>query len=318
MFFTTIILRPIFNLLVFVYAIIPGHNFGLAVIVFTVLVRLLFWPLVKKQLHQTKVMRKLQPEMKRIKAATKGDRQKESQMTMELYKERGVNPLGSLIVLIPQFIVLIGLYNGLRRVVDNPHELISFSYPFVQHLSWMQHIAGNIHQFDDTLFGVVNLTRSAYSAGTIYWPAMVLVIGSAIIQFYQSKQLLPTTKDSKGLRAVLREASEGKKADQTELNAAIGRSTRYLFPAVIFLVTVHYPAALGLYWLVGGLVAYIQQSVVLREDTEEMEVLADKPGESPAKDPAKISEAEVVSKSSAPKLPKAKRTKSASRKKRRK
>ena len=65
--FTTIIVQPIFNLLVLIYAILPGHNFGLSLIIFTIIIRLLLWPLVKKQLHQTKLMRKLQPEIKKIK-----------------------------------------------------------------------------------------------------------------------------------------------------------------------------------------------------------------------------------------------------------
>jgi YidC/Oxa1 family membrane protein insertase len=81
--FTTIIVQPIFNLLVLIYALIPGHNFGLAVILFTIIIRLLLWPLVKKQLHQTKVMRKLQPELKRVKKAASGNRQKEAALQME-------------------------------------------------------------------------------------------------------------------------------------------------------------------------------------------------------------------------------------------
>src|SRR5215469_5705059 len=102
--FTTFIVQPIFNLLVLIYALLPGHNFGLALIIFTVIIRLLLWPLVKKQLHQAKAMRELQPEMKRIKAESKGNRQKESLMLMELYKERGINPLGTFPILIVQFI----------------------------------------------------------------------------------------------------------------------------------------------------------------------------------------------------------------------
>ena len=65
--FTAIIVKPIFNLLVLIYAILPGHNFGLALIIFTVIIRLLLWPLLKKQLHQAKAMKKLQPEIKRVK-----------------------------------------------------------------------------------------------------------------------------------------------------------------------------------------------------------------------------------------------------------
>src|SRR3990167_10757883 len=105
--FTTIIVQPIFNLLVLIYALLPGHNFGLAIILFTVVIRLLMWPLVKKQLHQAKAMRELQPELKRIKKAA-ANKQQESVMLMELYKERGISPFGSIGTLIVQLIILIG------------------------------------------------------------------------------------------------------------------------------------------------------------------------------------------------------------------
>lgn len=298
--FTLIIVQPIFNLLVLIYNLIPGHNFGLAIIVFTIIVRLLLWPLVKKQLHQAKVMRKVQPELKRIKKAANGDRQKESLMMMELYKERGINPFGSIGVLILQIPILIGLYSGLRRVVDDPHQLVTFSYPWVQHFGWMQQLSHNIHLFDSTLVGIVDLTRSAIGKTGTYWPAMIIVLGSAVIQYYQSKQLMPTDKNAKGLRQILKSAGDGQKADQSEMNAAISRNMRFLIPAMIFFFTVGLPSALSLYWLVGGLVAFIQQSIVLREDTEEMEELADKPDLKSGKKEA--IEGEVITKKS-PKKP---------------
>jgi YidC/Oxa1 family membrane protein insertase len=274
--FTVIIVQPIFNLLVLIYNLIPGHNFGLAIIVFTIIVRLLLWPLVKKQLHQAKLMRKMQPELKSIKKAAKGDRAKESAMMMELYKERGVNPFASIGVLLLQLPILIGLYSGLRRVVDDPHQLVSFSYPWIQNFGWMQQLSHNINLFDDTLVNIVDLTRSALGQAGTYWPAMILVIASAVVQYYQSKQLMPQDKEARSLRQILKAAGEGQKADQSEMNAAVGRSTRFLIPAMIFFFTVGLPSALSLYWLVGGIVAFIQQSVVLREDTEEMESLASK------------------------------------------
>ena len=289
--FTTFIVQPLFNLLVLIYAVLPGHNFGLALIIFTIVIRLAMWPLVKKQLHQARAMRLLQPEIKRIKKATKGDRQKETQMLMELYKERGINPAGTLPILAIQFIILIGLYSGLRRVITNPHNLVTFTYPFVRHIAWMQTLSGDIHKFDNTLFGIVNLSRSALQkGGGIYWPAMLIVLGSAIAQYYTAKQLMPTTEDSRGLRDILRDAGQGKQTDQSEVNAAVGRSTRFLLPVMIFLFTVNIPSALSLYWLTGGIVAYIQQSIALRGDETEMESIADKP----SKNVAAIPEAEVV------------------------
>jgi YidC/Oxa1 family membrane protein insertase len=290
--FTTLIVQPIFNLLVLIYALLPGHNFGLSLVIFTIIIRLLLWPLIKKQLHQAKAMRSLQPEIKRVKQAAKGNRSKESQMLMELYKERGINPFATFPILIVQLVILIGLYSGLRRVIDDPHNLVNFAYPSLQHLGWMQQLAHNIHLFDNTLFGFVNLGRSALGHGGVYWPAMFIVLGSAIAQYYQSKQLLPDSKDQRGLRAILKDASSGASADQSEVNAAVGRSTRYLLPVMIFLFTVNIASALSLYWLVGGVVAFIQQAIVLNRDETEMEAIADKPG----KDLSAIPEAEIVTK----------------------
>lgn len=272
-----LIVQPIFNLLALIYALIPGHNFGLAIIIFTVTVRLLMWPLVKKQLHQVKVMRKIQPELKRIKAAAKGDRRKESMLMMELYRERGISPFGPIGIMLLQVPILIGLYVGLRKVIQDPAQMVDFAYPFIQHLGWMQQLNADVHLFDATLFGAVDLSRAALSPLGTYWPAMLIVIGSAVVQFYQSRQLTPSTKDGRKLRQILKEANTGKQADQSEVNAAVGRSTRFLLPALVFFFTVRLASALSLYWLVSGLTAVIQQGIVLKKDEEEMEAAADKP-----------------------------------------
>lgn len=274
--FTTIIVQPIFNLLVLIYALIPGHNFGLAIIIFTVLIRLLMWPLVKKQIRQAKAMRELQPELKKIKAAAKGDRQKESALTMELYKEKEINPFASLGVLVVQLPILIGLYSGLRRVLNDPHQIISFSYPILHHLPWMQALGSNIHRFDDSLFGLINLTRTAVETSGIYWPAMVIVVASALGQYFQTKQLMPQSKEARSLRSILSQAGKGKAADQTEVNAAVGKSTQYLMPFIVLIFAMRLAVALPLYWLVSSVVAYIQQARVLKEDTDKADASVDK------------------------------------------
>lgn len=306
-----LIVQPIFNLLVLIYGLLPGHNFGLAIIIFTIIVRLLMWPLIKKQLHQVKVMRKLQPELKRIKKEAAGDRRKESMLMMELYKERGINPFGTIGVLLLQIPILIGLYIGLQKVLKDPSQIETFAYPFLQNLPWIDYISNHIEQFDVTLFGIVDLTRAALGPAGVYWPAMVIVVGSAVAQFYQSKQLSPDAKDARGLRTILREAKEGKQADQSEVNASVGRSMRYLLPAMIFIFTVNIPSALALYWLVSGVAALVQQTIVLREDTEEMEAAVDTKGSK------QVIEGEVVE-TKKPKAKTAKRRKGSKVGKRRK
>lgn len=272
--FTTLVVQPIFNLLVLIYALLPGHNFGLAIILFTIVVRLLMWPLVKKQLHHAKAMRELQPELKRIKQAAKGNRQQESLMVMALYKEREINPFASFGLVLVQIPILIGLYSGLSRIINNPQAIIDFSYPFIQNLGWLQELSADIGRFDATLFGVVDLTRRALEPNGVYWPAMMLVAGSALAQYYQSKQLMPTDENARSLRTILREAGQGKQADQSEVNAAVGRSTRFFIPALIFIFTVYIASALSLYWLVSGIVAIIQQGRVLNRDKAELTAVA--------------------------------------------
>jgi membrane protein insertase Oxa1/YidC/SpoIIIJ len=165
------------------------------------------------------------------------------------------------------------------------------------------------------LFGVVNLTQSALpNAGGVYFPALVIVLGSAIIQYYQGKQLLVTDKNSRSLRDILREAGQGKQADQSEVSAAMSNVTRFLIPVMVLLFTIHLPSALGLYWLVGGLIAFGQQWLILREDETELEALADA---SPAKNVAAIPEAEVVSTETKPTNTPKPKTKRSKRRKRR-
>ncbi len=287
--FDNLIVQPIFNLLVFITALIPGHNFGIAIIVFTVLVRFAMWPLVKKQLHHASAMRKMQPQIKRIKKEAAGDRQKESLMLMELYKERGISPFGSLGTIIIQFIVLLGLYFALRKMVNDPSAIVNFAYEPIRNIDWVKDLASKVASFDETFLGVIDLTRAAVSSQGFYWPAFLLVLGSAFVQFKQSTQLMPKAKDSRSLKQILKDAAEGKEADQQEVSAAVMRGTRFLIPAMILFFTVGLASALSLYWFVSGLVAITQQSRVLKQDEEEMEAIAD---EKPSK--KDIIEGEVV------------------------
>lgn len=273
--FQTLIVQPIFNLLALIYAVIPGHDFGISVIIFTIIVRLSLWPLLRKQLHQTRLMRQMQPEIKKIKAQTKGDKQRESQLLMELYKERGVNPFGSIGVLFLQLPILIGLFRGLRLLAENKDTILNLTYSWVQNIGWMHQVQMDISKFDETLLGIVDLTRSGFGELGAYWPVIALAALAGLLQFFQSSQLMPRSADARGLREILRSESQGKKADQSEINAAVGRGARFLFPAITFLFASSVPGALALYWATGSAVALIQQRSILTGDVEEMEAKAD-------------------------------------------
>jgi len=265
--FTTFIVQPLFNILTLIYALIPGHNFGVAIILFTILARIALYPMLKKQLRHTKAMRELQPEMKKIKAKTKGNKKQESVMMMELYKEREIKPAAFMGLMVLQLVLFFALFSGLNRVVQDPQQIYDFSYPFVQNMSQMQELNQDISRFDNTLFGTIDLGRAAIDndAG-FYFPAFMLVLGSALIQFFQIKQTMPSDKDARKLKEILKDANTGKQADSSEISAAMSRNMAYILPFFIFIVTIGFPGALSLYWLVGGLVAYLQQDHLLKQD----------------------------------------------------
>lgn len=235
--------------------------------------RIAIWPIARKQLHHTKAMRKLQPEIKRIKQQTKGDKQRESLMTMALYKERSINPFSPIGLMFIQLPILFALFAGINKIVKDPSTLYSFSYSWVQNLSWMKEVGADISKFNDSLFGVIDLTRHAIG-DNFYLPAFLIVVASAITQYFTSKQLAVTDKDAKSLRQLLKDAgSTGQQADQAEVSAAVGGMMRFIIPGMIFFISIGLSAAISLYWLVGGLVAYIQQKRVLEEDELELEAV---------------------------------------------
>ncbi len=305
--FETYIVQPVFNLLEFIYAIIPGHDLGIAIILFTIVIRLCLWPLVHKQLHHAKAMRKLQPELKKIKKAAAGDRQKEARLQMELYKERDIKPFASIGTLIIQIPVFIALYQAVLKITNDPNSLLNFSYSWVHDLSWIRQLGSNINLFDETFLGLVDLSRRGFENG-IYFPAVVLALVSTYMQYRQTKLMMSNNQDARKLSIILKEAAEGKETDQAEVTAAISKLMLYFLPFVTFIFALIVPAALALYLFTSSAVGYFQQSLVLKEDAEEMKQIADEPE---VVESAPVKKKKVASTST-------KKTKSGSKKKRRK
>lgn len=274
--FQTYVEQPIFNLLEFIYAVIPGHDLGIAIIIFTAVIRMALWPFVKRQLHQSKAMRRLQPELKRIKKEASGDRQKLARLQMELYKEHGIKPFATIGVLIIQIPIFIALFFSIRKLVDDPNVLFTFAYEPIRNMAWIQQLAADMNQFEHTLLGVVDLARKGVDGG-LYFPAIAVAVVASVVQFYQSKMLLPDQKDSKKLSDILRDAAEGKEADQSEVSAAVGRGMLYFLPFITFIFSVILPSALALYILTSAAVGYVQQWFIFRQDEEELEEISEEP-----------------------------------------
>lgn len=240
--FNTLLVEPLFNLLALIYAYVPGADFGVAIIILTVIVRLALWPIVNKQLHSQKAMQRIAPDVKKVKEKAKGDRTKESQMLMELYKEKGINPFASLVPLLVQLPLLFALFIVLRDIVK-PGEIASFAYDPIANLSAIRAIIEG-GQFRPTFLGYFDLAKSS----------IILSALAAGVQAYQAKQLMP--KDM---------------SDMAPEARAISKATITLFPVLTFIVGLTLPSALPLFWAATSLIAILQQHLVLKQDVEEME-----------------------------------------------
>lgn len=232
-----IFVNPFFNLLLLIYAVLPGHDFGLAVIILTIIIRIILWPLVKKQLHHQKAMRDLAPEIAKVKKKAGGDRAKESAMMLELFKSKEINPFSSIGLALLQFPILIALFFVLREIVD-PARIGAIAYPFVSNLDFVKNIMANPEAFDPTLFGLVHMAE----------PNLIIALAAGVAQFFQARQLTPRNQTG---------------ADPT---ANLGRTMNMVFPVITAAIAAQLPSALALYWAASSGIAILQQQAVLSED----------------------------------------------------
>ncbi len=306
-FIDMIIVRPITNILFLIYGLVG--DFGLAIILFTVLVKICLWPLVKRQLHQTRLMRKIQPQLAEIKKNCNGNRQLESLQMMDLYKRNNIKPFRSMLTLIIQLPIFIALYTAVRvMVLPTPSDNLSIrAYAPVAQMERIQDVVGKqeaflnqdqnaeekqSYDFHPTLFGLVDLDTKAglgsISAGII----LVFAIASAFSQYWISRQQMPSNKKKrKTFRQIMAEAAEGKEPDQTELNQIVSGQMSYMMPVMMLLLIINLPGALVFYYLISNLMTGVQQKYILSKSEEEMEISADK---KIIRELNKIEEAQVV------------------------
>jgi YidC/Oxa1 family membrane protein insertase len=272
--FETLIVQPIFNLLLGIYSILPGHDFGIALIIFTIIIRFAMWPLIVRQLHQVKQMRKLQPELAKIKKATKGNKQLESMQMLELYKKHDVKPFRSILTLLIQLPIFIALYQVIQIFTLHRDQIQKFTYDFAESIGPIKDLIANPELFNEKLFGIVDLTAHAISPTGVNFFLIVLALIAAATQYIISKQTMPTTS-TKRFRDVMAEASAGKQPDQSELNAVMmGKMMKFL-PFLMLFIMLGLPGALALYYATSNIFAAIQQHFILKRDAEEMDQIAE-------------------------------------------
>ena len=303
-----IITRPIANILFFIYNLIG--DFGLAIILFTVLVKFLTWPITKSQFHQTKVMRKIQPELTEIRKNCNGNKQLESLQTMDLYKRYNIKPFRSLLTVLIQLPIFIALYSAIRVMVipTTTDNLSSRAYSFIQaegtrsadvvakQTAYLSDTTNNTYDFHPQLFGLVPLDGTAnsimkgdVSPSVIF--ALICAVAASLMQYFVTKQQQPKNKNKKKFRDLIKEAEAGKEIDQAEISAMSTGSMTAMMPIMMFLIMFNLPGALALYYLLSNAIMFIQQKFIYKLSEREMDNNTDK---AMVKELKKIQEAEVI------------------------
>lgn len=226
--YQTVLYQPIFNLFVWLYNVLPGHDVGLVILAITILVRLILWPLTSASIKSQRALQDLQPKMAAIKLEYANDKQKQTQAIMEMYKNNKVNPLASCLPMLVQLPILIALYTVLQDGLHSKN-LADSLYPFVSN-------PGSINQIS---LGFLNMAESN----------KVLAILAGGAQYLQARTM---TRKSPP-----KQAGEGAKDEA--MMAMMNKQMLYLMPVMTVVIGFNLPGGLTLYWFFGTLLMVGQQ-----------------------------------------------------------
>ena len=238
--FSELIYRPIYNLLIFAYNVIPLHDFGLAIVLVTILIKAVLIPISRKQIESQKKMTELQPKIKEVQQKYKNDKEKQSRALMELYKQNKTNPLSGCLPMIVQLVFLIAIYRVLFNVskagltVDG-----SGLYFFVQ----------NPGQINRTFLGIIDLVSiiNLNHLSLAVLPQLVLIILAAASQYIQTKMLMA--------KQTLKTNSQ----NSGDFAQMMSKQMLYFGPLLTLFIGIKFPAGLSLYWLVSTVFMIAQQ-----------------------------------------------------------
>ncbi len=239
--FQTIFFQPILNLLVWLYAVVPGQDIGIAIILLTLVIKILLYPLTHVQIKQQRAMQEIQPKIEEIRKRLKDNQEAQAKELMELYKKEKVNPTASCLPLLLQLPVFIALYHALSvGLASKSFELL---YPFVP----------NPQQIDPAFLGIFDLTTPNY----------VLAILAALVQFWQTKQILkpPAATVATPPPEVIN--TEGAKDES--MAAIMNKQMLYVMPIMTAVIGFSLPGGLTLYWLTMSVLTVLQQHFVMRK-----------------------------------------------------
>jgi len=235
----TIIVSPFTNALLMIYKLIGG-NFGIAIILFTILIRLITHPLMVSQIKGSSKMQEMQSskEWQDIQKKYKGDKEKLAQEQMKFYKEIGYNPLSSCLPSIIQIPIIFGLYQSIMRALAaSPMQLLTLTrtvYPFF-------HIADIVPLNSKFLWMNLSQPERIYMFG-VGIPLLALIV--AITTYVQSKVTIPAT------------------ANPNAQGAMMSKMMVLYMPLLLGYFALTFASGLSVYFIIGNLLGIAQYALV--------------------------------------------------------
>lgn len=222
--FNALLYQPFLNALIFLYETAAFNDLGVAIILLTLVIRLILYPLFYRSYKNQTVMQKMQPEIKQIQEKHRHNKQQQTEALLALYKRHKVNPFSSFFLILVQLPVLIALYRLFLN--DLSGAALDGLYSFVSRPDALNHAFLNL----------INLRE----------PNIIVVGLSAAAQFIQSKMALPKAGAAGG-------------GDQA---ARVAKNMVYIGPAITLFVLYSLPAAVGLYWFATSVFSVFQQVLI--------------------------------------------------------
>jgi YidC/Oxa1 family membrane protein insertase len=230
---STLILNPMVNAMIWLYGLF-GNSYFFAILILTGVIRLLVFPLTMQQMRSSQAMQEVQPELKKLQEKHKGDPETLQKKQMELYREKGVSPLGGCLPSLIQFPVLIGLYQAITRTLAaTPLQLINLSQHIYSHVpAWLPNATSLIPLHSRFLW----LDLSAPD------PYPVLPILVVATTFLQQRLLTPPNADPQ--------------------QAQMTRTMQFTMPLMIGWFSLTFPSGLSIYWIVSNVIGTAQYVVL--------------------------------------------------------
>ncbi len=232
--FTTLFYQPVLNLLIVLYNVIPGHDFGLAVIGLTIIIKLLLYPLSQHTIKSQKELQEVQPKIEELKKTHKDNKEALAKATMELYREHKINPFSSCLPLLIQLPFLFAVFQVFQKFGQNLDQSLVYSFVAKPEFS----------------SGLMFLNYIDLSQNNLILAAL-----AALAQFLQTNMMM-------------NKQPKQQPGQEQNIAAIMNKQMLYMMPILTLLIGSSLPGGLTLYWFVFSALSALQQFYVLKKNKQ--------------------------------------------------